>query len=291
MKIGSTYYEKTVPIDQGLGHLERLAEWGFSHVEFSPHEKLLSKTQLRQLHKKAQSLHLTTAFHSPDFLDPVHFATGYYGADASVKNSYLRMLHELSGLDLSTASGHPLVIHGAQEEHAAASGQNAKTSLYRFFDWLANELIRQNLPLQLCLENSCALDEQANTQTPSELLEFFTQFKGAPIYLCFDLPHWWRQCQLINLAPDYCFEDDFKPVMDQIIYGHLHGIDSISNQSHVGINSEHLSYFDFVKRFSLKKTQINFNLEIFESSGFENFSTYETLLKSQFQLIVEKCRN
>jgi hypothetical protein len=109
--------------------------------------------------------------------------------------------------------------------------------------------------------------------------------KGAPISLCFDLPHWWRQCQFEKKAPDLCFHSDYDLLFEQISYAHLHGFNQFLEKSHLRFKSEHSLFLDFVKQFSNKKTQINFNLEIFDVQGFENFDNYQSLLKSQFQYL------
>ena len=290
MRIGTSFYEKCVSPKNSTAHLESLAENGFSHLEFTLHPNLITVDQLKTLHRQAESLQFSTAFHSPDFLDPQHYGVALFDEGSGVRSHYKQLIHQLA--DLPTLEGqHPLVIHSADPIHAAGNTKKAHTNNYRFFDWIANETIKNNLPLSICLENTCSLDDGSTINNADHLMDFFRTFEGAPLHLCFDLAHWWRQCQLEMKDVNFCFTESFASVKDRIIYAHLHGFDATLMQSHIRINSEQKLYLDFVKRFYTEKKQINFNLEIFEIEGFENFATFETLLFEQFRLIVDKCRN
>ncbi|MDP2950796.1 MAG: hypothetical protein Q8N55_00255, partial [bacterium] len=188
--------------------------------------------------------------------------------------------------ELPTIAGtHPFVVHGTDLNLLRDSKQAHYINL-SFFEWLANEISRSNLPFSVCLENTCHYDDHSITQTDSQLIHFFEQIKGAPIYLCFDLPHWWRQCQLDKKAPELCFETNFLPVFNQISYAHLHGFSLNFQNSHMSLKNIPNSFIEFVKQFSLKKNQININLEIFETNNFEEFSSFEKLLAEQLQVLL-----
>lgn len=289
MHIGTSFYEKCVSPQHSTAHLEFLAECGFTHLEFTLHPKLMTLDQLKPLHRQAEALQFSTAFHSPDFLDAPHYGVAFFDEGTEVKTHYKRLIHQLA--ELPTLKGqHPLVIHGANPQHLSGNIEKANNNNCRFFDWILNETVKTNLPLSICLENTCALDEGGTTQSPDHLLAFFKTFDGAPLQLCFDLAHWWRHCQLEKTDAYFCFSDEFASAGNRIIYAHLHGFDETLMKSHIRINSEQKLYLDFVKRFYTEKKQINFNLEIFEIEGFEKISTFEALLFEQFQLIVDKCR-
>lgn len=290
MRIGTSFYEKCVSPQNSAAHLETLAEHGFCHLEFTLHPKLMTFEQLKPLHRLAESLEFSTAFHSPDFLDAQHYGVAAFNEGSGVKDHYLRLIHQLAELP-THMSQHPLVIHGANPQHLSGNTEKAQISNFRFFDWLANETVKNNLPLSICLENTCAFDEGGTTQSADHLLDFFKAFKGAPVHLCFDLAHWWRQCQLENKDAYTCFSDEFSTMRNRIIYAHLHGFDETLRKSHIKINSEQKLYLDFVKRFYTEKKQINFNLEIFAIEGFEKITIFETLLFEQLHLIVDNCRN
>ncbi len=286
MRIGSTFFEKNIPPASRTAHLEHLAENGFCHVEFSPHPNLIPLNELKQLQMYAQQLNMSTAFHSPDFFEPSAYQVGLFNSHSLVKKSYLQLLNWI--IEHADANlRFPLVIHSASPTIADLSFHEATQVNLRFFDWISNEVSRQMLPIDICLENTYIKDESGSVQTLESLLYFFEQMKGAPVSLCLDLPHWWRQCQLEKRAPELLLEEPYEKLFNQIIYAHLHGMNANFEKSHLHFNREHSPFLDFVKAFSNKKNEINFNLEIFEVSGFEFFTTYETLLFEQLQLVNE----
>lgn len=284
MRIGTTFFEKSIPSDKKSAHIEHLAEKGFSHIEFSPHPKLIPLDELKALQLHAQHLNMSIAFHSPDFIEPSAFQVGLFGSHSLVKKSYLQLLHWI--IEKADARHNfPLVIHSASPGIAGLSLHEATQVNLRFFDWIANEITREHMPIDICLENTYEKDELGSVQSHKSLQYFFQQMKGAPISLCLDLPHWWRQSHLDKKAPEILFTEPYKLIFDNIIYAHLHGMDTKFEKSHLRLNNEHSPFLDFVKAFSLKKTQINFNLEIFEVAGIEYFSSYERLLFEQLQLV------
>jgi hypothetical protein len=284
MRIGTTFYEKCVSPNQGIPHIENLVETGFKHIEFSPHPNLMSFSDLKRFYRHAEKLEMTTAFHSPAFIDPQHYDISFFKESSTIKTHYTQLLNQLSELPTKTGT-HPLVVHGASL-NLLTDIKEAHYINLSFFEWLANEVSRNNLPFSICLENTCHYDDHSITQTEAQLIHFFEQLKGAPIYLCFDLPHWWRQCQLDKKAPEICFESNFIPVFNQICYAHLHGFSLNFQNSHLSLKNIPNSFFDFVKQFSSKKDQININLEIFETNGFEEISNFENLLAEQLHLFL-----
>ena len=290
MLTGITFYEKYVSPADGEKHLEFLAEEGFKHVEFSPHPSLIDFDNLKYLMKKAYHLGLSTAFHNPDFADPFHFSLNFFKSNSELKNHLLKQLYFLCE---SNPSPEPIkyVIHGA----SLPLNENPDRALLkelndRAFDYLSNEILRQNLPLQLLLENTCYLDEFAVTQTAEDLSSFLQKYEGAPLDLCLDLPHWYRQYKGHDETPHKILEPSSKYILDHILYAHLHGISENLEKSHLPMKNENSFYFDFVKAFYDNKKEIIFNLEIFDLQGIEKFSTYENVVKSSFKPLVEYCR-
>lgn len=290
MLTGITYFEKIVPPKDGEKHLENLAKQGFKHIEFSPHPTLISSKDLKNFVKKGTGLGMTTAFHNPDFADAYNFSLNFFKSNPQMRDNLIKLFHRLCEINPSSEFI-KFVVHGASATPNERPDREFLIDLNdRAFDYLSNEILRQSLPIQLHLENTCYLDEYAVTQTAEDLSLFFQKYQGAPIALCLDLPHWFRQCKGQGEAPDKIFETSFKNIIDQTHYAHLHGISKNLEKSHLPLEIENSFYFDFVKAFYSNKKEIIFNLEIFDLQGIENFSTFESVVTSSFQLLVENCR-
>lgn len=290
MLTGITYFEKFISPDYGEKHLENLAETGFCHVEFSPHPALISDLDLKRLVKKAQSLGLSTAFHNPDFIDPYGYSLNFYKDHSHMKSNLLRLFHHLADMSISPERI-KFILHGASSPLGSSPNRTSLLDInHRAFDFFANEIVRQSLPIQLCLENTCHQDEFAVTQSAEDLCLFFKKHQGAPIDLCLDLPHWFRQCKGHLEAPEVCFENSSKIFFDRIVYAHLHGVSENLEKSHIPIDTENSFYFDFVKAFYAEKKEIIFNLEIFDVQGIEKNPSFESVTVKCFQLLVENCR-
>lgn len=290
MQTGITYFEKIVSPSDGETHLEHLAEKGIKQIEFSPHPTLISSQDLQRLVKKTSALGMTSAFHNPDFVDPYNYSPNFFKDNHQMRLNLLKLLNSLCELNPSTEKA-KYVLHGASCSLNEMPDRDILTDLNdRTFDFLSNEILRQNLPIQLFLENTCYIDEYAVTQSAEDLRSFFQKHQGAPVDLCFDLPHWYRQYKGRSEAPKKCFEPDFKIILDRTQYAHLHGVSKNLEKSHLPIEIENSFYFDFVKEFHANKNEIIFNLEIFDLQGIVNFSTFESVVFSNVQLLVENCR-
>lgn len=290
MQTGITFFEKYVSPSDGENHLENLAASGFKHVEFSPHPTLMDFSQLALLVKKAHGLGMTTAFHNPDFADPYNFSLNFFKSNHQLRTHLIKLFHSLCEIN---PSPEPIkfVLHGASSSLKETPEPKGLIELNdRSFDFLSNEILRQNLPIRLCLENTCYLDEFAVTQSAEDLCAFFQKHQGAPIDLCFDLPHWYRQYKGHLEAPNKIFEPAFEIIFNRIQYAHLHGISENLEKSHLPLEIENSFYFDFVKEFYTKKKEIIFNLEIFDLQGIVNFTSFENIVTSSLQLLVENCR-
>ena len=284
MPIATTFYEKYIPADKREEHLEQLAVIGFKSVEFLPHPSCIPLQNIKQLQRSAHQLSLLTAFHSPDFLEPLSYQPAFFSTHASVRNGYENLLHWITdGADGTCRF--PLVIHSANYLHTGLSIEETQIVNLRFFDWICNMVDRLNLPVDICLENTYSAEEACCLQTTDSYLNFYKQMKGAPISLCLDLPHWWRQCHKEKKAPEILLTDEYEMLLSKVIYSHLHGIEEKTDKSHLMLKSEHSRFSSFVKAFSDKKTQINLNLEIFDMQNVVNYSTYENVLQQQFQLV------
>ncbi len=296
MKTGMTYFEKMILPHQGEGYLETLAASGYKHVEFSPHPSLISNTDLKRLINKAESLGLSVGIHNPDFANPYLYSVNHFKNHSQMRKAMVSLFEHLINICQNTE---PLkfVIHGAsatQHRFSTADSETAKAQLMDLnlsaFDYFANQIIKRNLPIQLLLENTCQLDEFSATQTAADLRTFFNKIQGAPIDLCLDLPHWFRQCKSQSDAPESCFCEENQIFFDRISYAHIHGVSENLEKSHLAMDTENSFYFDFVKGFYAKKDEIIFNLEIFDLQGIVNFSTFESVAIKSIQSLVEICR-
>lgn len=284
MSVATTFYEKYIPADKYENHLEQLAQIGYKSIEFLPHERCIPLKMIKMLTRKAKQLKLQTAFHSPDFLDPLNYQPAFFDTHPAVKKNFEQLFQWIVD-DADGTFDVPFVIHSANYLQSGLDSDAVKTTNLRFFDWLANFIERQRLPVRLCLENTYSAEEACCLKTIEDYIDFFKQMKGAPLSLCLDLPHWWRQCLKERKAPEILFDDNYELLLTQIIYCHLHGIDEKTDKSHLKLNSEHSRFLSFVKAFSDKKTQINFNLEIFDLQAVANLTTYESVLQQQLQLV------
>ncbi len=290
MLTGITYFEKFISPDYGETHLENLVQSGFKHVEFSPHPSLISSQDLKRLVRKAQSLGLSTAFHNPDFIDPYAYSLNFYKSHANMKTNLQRLFQNIADMTTSPEAV-KFILHGSSSPIGHSEERSTLLDINdRAFDFFANEVVRLNLPIQLCLENTCHQDEFAVTQSAEDLQLFFKKHQGAPIDLCFDLPHWFRQYKGQLEGLKVCFDSSSKIFFDKISYAHLHGVSENLEKSHLPIVTENSFYFDFVKAFYAEKKEIIFNLEIFDLQGIEKFSSFETVVAESFQLLVENCR-
>lgn len=293
MKLGTTFFERAVPPHHGEDHLSFLAQSGFQSVEFCVHQRLMPKQDSYNLIKAAARHHLEVYYHSPDFIEPQAYSLKQFLNDERASAVYRPYLYDLADLNLNNPHPQKIIFHSVASESRMIDDPNLLDENLRAMDSLLNFIVREGFPFEILLENTSPLDEPTIGSDPKFLMRILNTFRGSPLSLCLDLPHWYRTHQSAPSFTDYSYEQDalndfyfLNPLLlEAISYAHLHGFSDDFSKSHLPLKDEHKDFINFVKAFSSKKDQIIFNLEIFDLEDLGNVTTYESLLQQHIKKI------